>query len=265
MVLKRFRTSTAYFANCLPTKNSFHAPFQKWYPGKPFPHPRTFHLHHRWKDEWKLQYFRVVCKAEQIYWWIDHFDLNIHQNSTPPHPTNSTNWTSGLETTDGAVRLSGSSKAESALFGRADGLIFRDSRVVKARILAINEIPTANSKVDRALNLEWNCRAREEDEGGTDAHKGKEQDCSWLHDHGLENEEQLADTSYIRVPVKNCCDPLSSPFRLIISTKPIPCLARIKLPGLVNQRSQQVADQSVFSLKVEVLRYEPFYVDKICW
>jgi len=42
-------------------------------------------------------------------------------------------------------------------------------------------------------------------------------------------------------------------------------IVEIKLPGLVNQRSQQVADQSVFSLKVEVLRYEPFYVDKICW
>ena len=67
-----------------------------------------------------------------------------------------------------------------------------------------------------------------------------------------------------RILVKNCCDPLSSPIRVITSTKPIPRLARIKLPGLVNQRSQQVVDLSVFSLKVEVLRYEPFYVDKIC-
>jgi len=67
-----------------------------------------------------------------------------------------------------------------------------------------------------------------------------------------------------QVLVKNCCDPLSSPIRLISSTKPIPCLARIKLACLVNQRSQQVVDLSIFSLKVEVLRYEPFYVDKIC-
>ena len=70
--------------------------------------------------------------------------------------------------------------------------------------------------------------------------------------------------TWYQVPVKNCCDPLSSPICLISSTKPIPCLARIKLACLVNQRSQQVVDLSIFSLKVEVLRYEPFYVDKIC-
>lgn len=45
-----------------------------------------------------------------------------------------------------------------------------------------------------------------------------------------------------QVPLKNCCDPLSSPLRLISSTKPILCLARIKHPGLVNQRSQQAVD-----------------------
>ena len=37
------------------------------------------------------------------------------------------------------------------------------------------------------------------------------------------------------LPVKNCCDPLSSPIRLISSTKPIPCLARINFQVLLTK------------------------------
>jgi hypothetical protein len=65
--------------------------------------------------------------------------------------------------------------------------------------------------------------------------------------------------------VKNCCDPLSSPICLISSTKISPCFARIKLPGLVDQRRcQQLVVVSIFSLRVDVLRYEHFEVDIIC-